>query len=81
MIFDTDGLPLQGITGGYDDLRRVEFILKPERYTQTFYIEVSANGMFGTGQSDMEGPDDHKYFTVGPFQAYHTLAEPFATAR
>ena len=71
--------------------RRVEFILKERRYSQTFYIEVSANGrfrfrrhrlgqrhrslivlhialyagMFGTGDDDMTGPNEHRYFTVG----------------
>lgn len=44
MIFDTDGLPLQGITGGYGTERRVEFIIKDPSYAQTYYIEVSANG-------------------------------------
>lgn len=80
MVFNTDGLPLQGITGGYSDLRRVEFILKPASYTQTFYIEVSANGMFGTGQDDMTAPDEHKYFTlesadlvVPRMEAWHML--------
>ena len=47
MVFDTEGRPLQGITGGSVNERRVEFILKERRYSQTFYIEVSANGRFG----------------------------------
>ena len=47
MVFDTEGRPLQGITGGSVNERRVEFILKEKRYSQTFYIEVSANGRFG----------------------------------
>lgn len=45
MVFNTDGLPLQGITGGYGTERRVEFILKDPSYAQSYYIEVSANGM------------------------------------
>lgn len=44
MVFNTDGLPLQGITGGYGSERRVEFILKDPSYAQSYYIEVSANG-------------------------------------
>lgn len=43
MVYSTEGLPLQGITGG-QNLRRVDFILKETRYSQCFYIEVSANG-------------------------------------
>lgn len=45
MIFNTDGLPLQGITGGYGSERRVEFIIKDPSYPQSYYIEVSANGV------------------------------------
>jgi alpha-mannosidase len=45
MIYSTEGHPLQGITGGYDSLRRVEFILKDTNYAQTYHIEVSANGL------------------------------------
>ena len=48
MIFDTDGLPLQGITGGSRIERRVEFILKDPTYAQSYYIEVSANGRLGS---------------------------------
>lgn len=47
MVYSTEGLPLQGLTGGRNDERRVEFILKETRYPQTFYIEVSANGKAG----------------------------------
>lgn len=67
MIYNTDGRPLQGITGGYENERRVEFILKELGYSQNFYIEVSANGMFGTGENDHggQGNNMNRYFTVG----------------
>lgn len=39
MVFNEDGLPLQGITGG-SDARRVDFPLKPEmRKGVLLYIE------------------------------------------
>ncbi len=50
MIYDKDGTPLQGITGGYGGDRRVDFIIphsavKKGKYE--FVIESSCNGMFG----------------------------------
>lgn len=42
-VFDTEGCPLQGLTGGFDNLRRVEFILPKEKRASTYkyYIEVN----------------------------------------
>ncbi|KAJ7761441.1 hypothetical protein B0H16DRAFT_1811281, partial [Mycena metata] len=50
MIFDTDGTPLQGITGGYGGDRRVEYIIPPEAVAKGAHdlvIESSCNGLFG----------------------------------
>ncbi|KAG1744557.1 glycoside hydrolase family 38 protein [Suillus paluster] len=50
MIFSTDGVPLQGITGGYGGDRRVEHIIPPKAVRDGHYavvIESSCNGMFG----------------------------------
>ncbi|KAG6332318.1 hypothetical protein ID866_6771 [Astraeus odoratus] len=50
MVFSTDGVPLQGITGGYGGDRRVEHIIPREavlRGTYEVVIESSCNGMFG----------------------------------
>ena len=55
-MYDIDGTPLQGLTGGPVD-RRVEFVIpKTWRTSQeatgkaiVFYIEVGMNGMFGNG--------------------------------
>lgn len=44
MVFNMEGRPLQGLTGGYGEERRVEFIIKDPSKTQSYYIEVSANG-------------------------------------
>ncbi|KAM0747907.1 alpha-mannosidase [Meredithblackwellia eburnea MCA 4105] len=67
MFFNTDGLSLQGITGGYGGDRRVDFILDPELRGSTYryYIEVSCNGMFGNGSGEVNNPpDDNRYFTL-----------------
>ncbi|CBQ67971.1 probable AMS1-alpha-mannosidase [Sporisorium reilianum SRZ2] len=64
LIYSEDGLPLQGITGG-GDKRRVDFPLKPEyRNGITFYIEVTANGMFGMPADGTGDPDPNRYFDL-----------------
>ncbi|QRV99556.1 glycoside hydrolase family 38 protein [Ceratobasidium sp. AG-Ba] len=62
MIFTTSGVPLQGITGGYDGDRRVEFILDKTKREYSFVIESSCNGMFGI--SGIAPPDPNRYFTL-----------------
>ncbi|KAJ1035181.1 hypothetical protein NDA18_000777 [Ustilago nuda] len=65
VIYNEDGLPLQGITGGYEDKRRVDFPLKPEyRNGVLFYIEVTANGMFGLPADGTGDPDPNRYFEL-----------------
>ncbi|KAJ1030129.1 hypothetical protein NDA16_001042 [Ustilago loliicola] len=65
MIYNEDGLPLQGITGGYEDKRRVDFPLKPDyRNGVLFYIEVTANGMFGLPADGTGDPDPNRYFEL-----------------
>jgi hypothetical protein len=56
-------VPIHAIVGGNDNLRRVEYILegaarKPGG-THKFYIEITANGMFGVpqGGAEIEPPD------------------------
>ncbi|KAG8743759.1 Glycoside hydrolase, 38 vacuolar alpha mannosidase [Ceratobasidium sp. 414] len=62
MIFTTSGVPLQGITGGYDGDRRVEFILDKTKREFSFVIESSCNGMFGI--SGIAPPDQNRFFTL-----------------
>ncbi|SGY50301.1 BQ5605_C001g00869 [Microbotryum silenes-dioicae] len=62
MVYDTEGLTLQGITGGFGVERHIEFILDPKKRSSTYrlYIEgpllgcaympiqkVACNAMFG----------------------------------
>lgn len=66
MIFSEDGSPLQGITGGNDERRRVDFPLKRELRGKVvvLYAEISCNGLFGV-ESDQSGdPDPNRYFTL-----------------
>ncbi|KAF8671950.1 Alpha mannosidase, middle domain [Rhizoctonia solani] len=62
MIFTTSGVPLQGITGGFEGDRRVEFILDKTKREYSFVIESSCNGMFGI--SGIAPPDQNRYFTL-----------------
>ena len=53
MIYSIDGTPLQGITGGYDGNRRVEYIISGQarkKGVHQFVIESSCNAMFGVPQ-------------------------------
>lgn len=66
MVWDEDGHPLQGLTGGGE---RNEWIL-PEGWRdgkeRTFYIEVACNKIFGNapGGDSIQPPDPNKYFTL-----------------
>lgn len=65
MIITTEGLPIHGLTGGFDVDRRVEFIIPPsgrKAGTYTFYVENSANGMFGI--NNMDPPDPNRYYRL-----------------
>ncbi|TKA51106.1 hypothetical protein B0A53_05892 [Rhodotorula sp. CCFEE 5036] len=67
MIFDTEGCPLQGITGGGGIDRRVEFILPKEKRASgyKYYIEVSCNAMFGNGLFETNAPPDmNRFYTA-----------------
>ncbi|KAF6748244.1 alpha-mannosidase [Ephemerocybe angulata] len=69
MIYSVEGVPLQGITGGFDGDRRVEHIVPQEardKGVYEFVIESSCNGMFGvplTGDT-IDPPDPNRFFTL-----------------
>lgn len=69
MIFNDQGLPLQGLTGGGDVNRRVDFPLttsmcKAGRET-TLFIEITANGMGGLPPAGSgKDPDPNRYFEL-----------------
>ncbi|KIK17686.1 glycoside hydrolase family 38 protein [Pisolithus microcarpus 441] len=92
MIFSTDGVPLQGITGGYGGDRRVEHIIPREavlRGTYEVVIESSCNGMFGVpwNGDTIAPPDMNRYFKLAsadlvvPNQEAWRLMWDFSTLR
>ncbi|KAF9497318.1 hypothetical protein BDN71DRAFT_1445060 [Pleurotus eryngii] len=92
MIYTVDGLPLQGITGGYGGDRRVEYIIPPEAVQKGFHefvIESSCNGMFGVpwNGDTIQPPDMNRYFTLAsadlvvPNQQAWALFWDFVTLR
>ncbi|KAI9027605.1 glycosyl hydrolases family 38 N-terminal domain-containing protein [Phycomyces nitens] len=67
MIWSTDGVPLQGLTGGSDQSRHEYILTRSAKANQTFdfYLEAACNGMFGVGdQNDAMVPDPNRYFRL-----------------
>ncbi|KAI0071984.1 hypothetical protein K474DRAFT_1668357 [Panus rudis PR-1116 ss-1] len=92
MIYSTDGVPLQGITGGFGGDRRVEYIIPPEarkKGQHEFVIESSCNGMFGVpwDGDTISPPDMNRYFSLAsadlvvPNQEAWGLLADFTTLR
>ncbi|KAK1922964.1 alpha-mannosidase [Papiliotrema laurentii] len=65
MVYTTQGDPIHGLTGGFDEARRVEFII-PDKARKAgvahYYIEASCNEMFG--QNGMDPPDQNRYYRL-----------------
>ncbi|CAO3591355.1 unnamed protein product [Absidia cylindrospora] len=66
MIWSTDGVPQQGLTGGSDQSRHEYFLSHYAKKGQTFsfYIEAACNGMFGVGNNDAMVPNPNRYFSI-----------------
>ncbi|KAL2161498.1 hypothetical protein VTH06DRAFT_8060 [Thermothelomyces fergusii] len=66
MVWNEDGHPLQGLTGGGE---RVEWII-PDSFRDgeehTIYIEMACNGMFGNapGGDSIQPPSPNKYYRL-----------------
>ncbi|GAA97820.1 glycoside hydrolase family 38 protein [Mixia osmundae IAM 14324] len=75
MIYSTEGLPLQGITGGFGVDRRVEYILSHRARTSVhhFYIEVSCNGMFGVDSPNEDFELKSADIVIPRMSAWHLL--------
>jgi len=67
LIFDVDGVPLQGLTGG-DYQKRHQYIVRKADSTVSsvvLYLEMACNGMFGVGKDGMiNAPDPNRTFTI-----------------
>ncbi|PVU97642.1 hypothetical protein BB560_005730 [Smittium megazygosporum] len=67
MVWTTEGHPVQGLTGGGGDNRRVEYILTENASAGEkfhFYVEIACNGLFGNGNGLIKAPDENKYFSL-----------------
>ncbi|KAJ7203479.1 glycoside hydrolase family 38 protein [Mycena haematopus] len=90
MIFDLDGTPVHGITGGYGGDRRVEYIIPSaarKAGEHKIIIESSCNGMFGMDGGGIGPPDPNRFFglatadIVVPNQDAWRLLWDFTTLR
>ncbi|KAG0012639.1 Glycoside hydrolase, 38 vacuolar alpha mannosidase [Entomortierella chlamydospora] len=62
MVWSTDGVPRQGLTGDRGNDRRVEYtLLKSAKGGETIelFVEMACNGMFGTGNGGLINPPDN----------------------
>ena len=80
LIWSTDGVPIQGLTGGGE---RIEWIIPTEwrdGKEHTFYIEMACNKMFGNapGGDLIQPPNPDKYFTLNTGQFFLNAFEPHA---
>ncbi|KAI8642212.1 galactose mutarotase-like domain-containing protein [Parasitella parasitica] len=66
MIWNTEGVPLQGLTGGSDQARHDFIVTKKAASGERFklYIEAACNGMFGVGANDAMVADPNRYFNL-----------------
>eukprot|EP00007_Cunea_sp_BSH-02190019_P001302 CAMPEP_0174241680 /NCGR_PEP_ID=MMETSP0417-20130205/24362_1 /TAXON_ID=242541 /ORGANISM="Mayorella sp, Strain BSH-02190019" /LENGTH=1107 /DNA_ID=CAMNT_0015320955 /DNA_START=179 /DNA_END=3499 /DNA_ORIENTATION=+ len=69
MVWSADGEPLQGLTGGEGDGKRVEFVVSRSAVPGTalhFFIEMAANELFGAGDGGFLHPPsvDRKFKLV-----------------
>lgn len=68
LVFSALGQPLQGLTGGKDGNRRVEFPISsyPKGVSHTLYVEMACNGLFGVGGpfTDIAPPEPNRTFTL-----------------
>ncbi|KAI1319805.1 Glycoside hydrolase, 38 vacuolar alpha mannosidase [Mortierella claussenii] len=59
MVWSSDGVPRQGLTGDKGNDRRVEYIITKKAKggeTVELYVEMACNGLFGTGKDGLINP-------------------------
>ncbi|KAG0004825.1 Glycoside hydrolase, 38 vacuolar alpha mannosidase [Modicella reniformis] len=68
MVWSTDGVPRQGLTGDKGNDRRIEYpLVKNAKGGETIdlFIEMACNGMFGTGKNgQINPPDENRQFLL-----------------
>ncbi|KAG0213254.1 Glycoside hydrolase, 38 vacuolar alpha mannosidase [Mortierella sp. GBA30] len=68
MVWSTEGVPRQGLTGDKGNDRRVEYTLFKKAKggdTVELFVEMACNGMFGTGKNgQINPPDENRVFQL-----------------
>jgi alpha-mannosidase len=68
LVMNADGVPRQGLVGGDHHCRRADFPLLSRAgggETDTLYVEIACNGLFGAGRGgDIEPPDPDKFYKL-----------------
>ncbi|KAF8965684.1 hypothetical protein BGZ46_000515 [Entomortierella lignicola] len=68
MVWSTDGIPRQGLTGDKGNDRRLEYkLLKKAKGGETIelFVEMACNGMFGAGKNGViNPPEDNRSFRL-----------------
>ena len=64
LLFNDEGMPLQGLLGSDGDDRRCVFVLPHHLPEAVYYIEAAANHMFGAGCGGMiQPPSSEEFFS------------------
>ncbi|OLY77648.1 Alpha-mannosidase G [Smittium mucronatum] len=67
LVWSSEGEPIQGLTGGGGDIRRIEHLLtnnSEKNQEFNFYIEISCNGLSGNGIGLIGPADENRYFEL-----------------
>ncbi|GIL45800.1 hypothetical protein Vafri_2950, partial [Volvox africanus] len=62
MLYTDGATPRQGITDQRNEYQLLEKATRGQELL--FYVEMAANGMFGNGPSDIQPPNEDRYFTL-----------------
>ncbi|KAG2501227.1 hypothetical protein HYH03_001036 [Edaphochlamys debaryana] len=62
MLYDNGPVPRQGITDQRNEYQLAERAVGGQELL--FYVEMAANGMFGTGPEGIAPPDENRYYTL-----------------
>ena len=67
LIYTPEGITVHGLTGGHDEIRRVEYIIPDadrKKGTSEFFIEASCNEMFGQNRNDLGKSDPNRRYKL-----------------
>ncbi|KAJ1936336.1 Glycoside hydrolase, 38 vacuolar alpha mannosidase, partial [Linderina pennispora] len=78
MVWTADGQPLQGLTGGGGGNRHVDYVVADRATggaTQTLFVEVACNGLFGNGDYTIGPPHADRRFALATVELVVPRAE------